>query len=257
MPKRELKIWEVLHRVAILSHLLSTPATIGIAWIIGVMSANVPFISAFGLFGISVTCLAAFLILSLCMFLQSKTKPKSRTTYNGELKLADRIFRWKGWQWVILITCAAVGCCFLDLHPALPAGWRASDVTHPIASYKELRSNRIVGKSVLLSAVPRTPGRFEIADKRFEQCEIMGPIVVAPSECDFWQNIMVIPDGNIESILLETKSHTLIGVVGLVHCQFIQCTFGGLSFIGDADSLNNLRKNTGFLPVTPWSELHK
>lgn len=56
----------MLGKLANIAQLLSTPpATIGIAWIISMFSQNVPFISAFGWFGILCSWLTALLILSL------------------------------------------------------------------------------------------------------------------------------------------------------------------------------------------------
>ena len=171
---------------------------------------------------------------------KSKAIAKSKGGKIKEVK-PNGFFLWWGWRWIFLVSCVIVGLRFVDTRPVLPMGVNLSKITLPIASYSEMRGQQITGRTVILSAMPRFSVPFVIKNKKFYKCIILGPAVVA------WDNNIVIGQcafngHDIESCLLETKSKYNDSAILLDNCEFLQCDFGGISFIGDSNTLDVIRK---------------
>src|SRR5689334_3371820 len=151
------------------------PITLGVSWFVGVLSQNVPFVTAYGLFGMIVITTLFFLVFSLIRrlwFPKSKKKGGNDQAEPGIQKFFQS--KWIGWGF--LIVCIVAGLCQIEVRPRLPLGFPPSEVTHPIASRNEMRKGRITGRSVIISEVPRaTDNPVVISDKTFYQCQIIGP----------------------------------------------------------------------------------
>ena len=211
------------------------------------LGQNVPYISAFGMFGVFVTGLGVLLVLSLVVCLQTIVKRKRRSIQATPTGRFEKIIQWKIWRWLIFAACLIIGISFLELRPKLPYGLSPSAISLPIASYREMSKNAIFGKTVIITAVPRNlASPMALKDKTFQNCLIIGPAVLAPTSnnafvlCQFG----VLPSG-VNSILLQSDSTMRIGMIEVQNCKFIQCQFLGISFVGDAHFLDDLRKSAG------------
>jgi hypothetical protein len=176
--------WEWINRLANLQGLFSIPIMLGVSSISGVLAQSVPYISAFGLFGIFCSGLGTLLVLSFCGYIRSKTQfKKNKTTPDAVPTKCQKFIQWWGWPWLILITCSIISYHFFEMRPKLPSEVSPSSITLPIASYKELSKSAISGKTVMVAAMIRgTSVRMSIRDKVFSNCLIIGPAVLAPTD---------------------------------------------------------------------------
>lgn len=237
--------WQFIGKFADVQQLFSVPITIGISSIGATLSQHVPFISAFGLFGLFCVAVGIFLLLSICVWLRPKSKNKARSGTAVENGMLSRILDWKGWKWMICAACVIVSLWFVDSHPPLPAGINPALITLPIASYREMRESTIVGRTVILNAVPRSKLLSTVIEaKTFEHCLILGPAVVGliyPNT--FHATGFDIAEPTRESILMETKSPVSVGVIGLSKCTFEYCKFNSISFCGTHEQIEEMRRS--------------
>jgi hypothetical protein len=93
-------------------------------------------------------------------------------------------------------------------------------------------------QAVLIALVDRDEGA--IRDKTFDGCEINGPAVVAPTDCNFDGCTF---NGDPEALMWEVPQGTRrIGLVGLVRCQFRNCTFTDIGMAGTPKTIADFRK---------------
>jgi hypothetical protein len=236
--------WKQLDRLnAVWALLFSQPVLWGASVIIAVLGQHVPLISAFGGFGMAVTCVASFLLLSACAALQAYAKRNSRKAQQEPAGRFHSLIRWKWWPRIILIVCVVVGAFFIDTRPKLPQDFNPSALSLPIATYREMRAATIVGRTVLISEVPRD-GAF-IKGKTFSQCHIIGPAVLAPTgHFLFEMNAILAPGAGKEGAILETHGNAMSGMIFLKDCVFTMDTFEIISFAGTKEAMDKLRNGT-------------
>ncbi len=87
--------------------------------------------------------------------------------------------------------------------------------------------------------------RSLVEDKRFEDCEILGPAVIAPLEGVHFLNSSF--GGNFESVFREVpQGLPLIGVVALRRVIFDRCQFTNIGIVGTHEFIAMASK--GFVP---------
>jgi MFS family permease len=239
-------LWEKLGRFVLLKELFSGPVIIGFSALTAMLSQREPFISALGWFGMICTGLGACLVLSLCAWLQSKAFGEKRTADKVEEGRIYKIVHWWGWQWLFLAVCLIVSCLFIDSRPRLPSWEKPGVITMPIASYREMQKEKVVGRTVLINEVPRdSQDPMHIKNKIFEHCVILGPAVLALThtlmvscELQSWKSA--------DDILLESKSNIGIGILTADHCGFNQCQFVFITFAGNEQTIDQIRKAANY-----------
>lgn len=234
MSKRTSRVWEFAEKFVILKEIFTTsPVLAGLAWLIAMFGQSVPYISAFGLFGIIVTAVIAFLVFSVCLALQSVSKKKRSPQRMPQTPL-QKVIQWRIWRWLIFTACLITGSFFLDLRPTLPSGISPSEISLPIASYRDMKETRIIGKTVILGQVPNARPMV-IENKEFDSCLILGPAVVTGIGANhFWGN-QFDTFTDPRDILLETKTPIRIGMIVLTDCTFKMCEIRYISFAGDSN----------------------
>lgn len=75
-------------------------------------------------------------------------------------------------------------------------------------------------------------------DKVFDHCRIKGPAVISLTNsqvtgCSF--------DGDLATTFIITTNKTAIGILGVVRCKFIDCTFENVSIIGSQETVEKMR----------------
>lgn len=232
-------VWITIGRGADILSLLSTKiVSLGISCLMGATAQNVPTVSTLGFFGMGMVTILCLFILTLTAWLgerSAKTK-----------KFATRISGHGKWQkilrWIFGIGLIGAAIYQIELRPTLPLGISKAEVLHPIATYSEMNKPVIRGRTVIVTALPRKRGStLLIADKRFEQCQIIGPaalLIVPPFEMSQCQVAGV----DREGVFFETKSKVGgTGMIGLGNCKFHQCSFLGISFAGNTEIISKLR----------------
>lgn len=255
------KSWQFLERASILKDIFfAGPVQAGIAWVIGVMAQHVPVISALGIFGILACGLVAYLVLSGCNALNAFAKKRARSSTTTAPSRLMKFFMWRGWKWVVAVALFVVGALAIETRPPMPRGIPIQAITLPVATHSQLNQPEVHGKSVILSHVPRSPEHpMLIRNKTFQNCEIIGPAVVAIrnsndlKQCTFmiienrpWDKRQIRRAGegedlSIEWFLLEYKGDTTVGMLGVESCSFNKCTFIDVSFAGPSNILHNFR----------------
>jgi len=237
------KLWDLLHKVALVKELFSAPIIYGLSWLGAMLSQYVPVVSAFGWFGIFFSGIGTYLLLSICARLQAGGKWGNRRATVQEYGRIDRIMKWRGWQWIIFAACVVIGCSFLELRPRLPSWVSPTLISMPIASYREMQKDKIVGRTVILTEVPRSQKEpLVIENKTFEHCVFWGPaVVVLVSGDDFEHNLIGAAERNPDDVLFITKAQILDGVIGFRGCTIKQCQFREISFVGSAEEIERLR----------------
>lgn len=232
-PKKKTGLWEVISRASNLQGLFSVPIMCGISSIGAMLSQHIPIISAFGGFGIFCSFLATLLILSICSWLKFKTKKNIPKT-EIDPPWWKGLILWAGWKWIIMIDLFLISYCFFDSRPPLPIGIMPSNILFPIASYNDMQQSNIVGKSIIITAMPRNEPPLAIKNKRFENCQIIGPAVLGLSgELFLEQCRFGVLNRDPDSIFLETKSEDILaGFTEMRDCQFVQCHFLAICFAG-------------------------
>jgi hypothetical protein len=83
-----------------------------------------------------------------------------------------------------------------------------------------------------------------VRDQTFVDCEIRGPAIVHPVECEFVSSTF---DGSLDEVLWEVSPERsrILGVVGLERCRFENCTFSEIGVAGTKEVLEQLRGELG------------
>ena len=93
---------------------------------------------------------------------------------------------------------------------------------------------------------------YNIKDKLFEKCTILGPAVVAFSGNNILQLCSIeSPSNNSDAVLLESKGPMTIGEIGLKNCHFKECTFVFVSFVMTKDQESYFIENVKPVQLSP------
>jgi hypothetical protein len=256
------KHWKFIERASIFKDVfISGPLVAAYSWLIGVMGQHIPIVSTSGLYGIVMASLFALLLLLVIKKVQAKKARRARTQA-GQTSRLDKVIAWWGWKWIIAAALFVGGAFAIETRPPLPLGVPLNRIELPIASFADMGKSNILGKSVILGALPRDGGNpSKISHKRFDRCQIVGPAVIhlfRPFELG--QNQFRSGDMDFETMLLETRSRIIpgtngqllmilqAGAIAMVDCRFIQCTFEDISFVGTPEDIDLIRKEAGLLP---------
>jgi hypothetical protein len=139
----------------------------------------------------------------------------------------------------------------------LPKWVDLRQVRRPVVTKEEMEDKVIEGKTIFMTQIPISihssitrlrgiaPPALRISDKTFNDCDFIGPGVVAfrqdtlVNHCEF-----VLPTGaDIESIFLLTRGAYMFGVIPFVNCGFNNCRFADIAFAGTEETLNILRND--------------
>lgn len=236
--------WSAAQKATIITDILfSAPVMIATSSLIGVLGQHVPVISTFGLYGIIVGALFVLLLLYLIKALQVYAQKKARATRGTqEPPRWVRVAKWRLWKFGIALVIFGIGVVKVETRPPLPLGVPADRVKHQIASYRDMKKDVVRGKSVIVGALPRSRHDSTlIQNKLFEQCQILGPAAIMMAG----NSRVSLPIFQVNSaegdLLLEAKSPNVYGVLRFTNCHFLQCSFEGVSLVGDSNELKNIR----------------
>jgi hypothetical protein len=83
-----------------------------------------------------------------------------------------------------------------------------------------------------------------VRDQSFVGCEIKGPAIVHPMECEFVSSSF---DAALEDVFWEVplERQRVLGVVSLERCRFENCTFTDIGIAGTRETLDRLRAELG------------
>ena len=135
-------------------NILSAPVLAGISCLGATMTQRVPYLSNFGDFGMLMFAICIFVLLSLGKWLQHQAAPVSARKNPKTLTKYQKIILWWGWKWIIFISFVFAACLLIDFKPTLPAFVNPSQISLPVASFREMNQSSIIGKTVILSQVP-------------------------------------------------------------------------------------------------------
>ncbi len=81
-------------------------------------------------------------------------------------------------------------------------------------------------------------------DQSFVGCEIKGPAIVHPTDCEFVSSSF---NGALEDVFWEVplERQRVLGVVSLERCRFENCTFTDIGIAGTTETLERLRAELG------------
>jgi type IV secretory pathway VirB2 component (pilin) len=232
----------VLSLINNLVTLFNGPLAVGIAALGSALSQNIPSISAYGGFGVIVVGLLLFLVAAaasaLWMYVAGRLNERRPAKKKGATnKLV----------WCVALACVGLGIFFYRHAPPLPPGIPETVLELPMATYRELRQNKIVGRTVVLNQLPQEPGRATtIQNKAFENCILLGPAVITlPSnnvvrQCRFDS---LRPGGTIDDMLLVSHGEKMVGMLGFYDCRFEMSTFVGVSFASSREGADMIKRS--------------
>lgn len=113
-----------------------------------------------------------------------------------------------------------------------------------LATPDELLSSSLNGLTIRLTDLARESDL--ITNKTFENCRIYGPAVMGANDTDIFYNCEFY--GNKNEMLITTINYSAIGVVGCNNCVFRNCQFYRISFIGNADYIQNVEVQIQWIP---------
>jgi hypothetical protein len=232
----------VLSLINNLVTLFNGPLVVAVSALGSALSQKIPFISAYGAFGL--------LVVGLLLFFVSAAASALWVWVAGKLN-EGRAAKKKGATnklvWSVAIACVFLGIFFYRHAPPLPAGIPPAVLELPMATYRELQQDRIVGRSVVLNQLPQVPGRATtIQNKVFENCILLGPTVIAmPSntvvrQCRFES---LRSGGTIDDMLLISNGEKMTGMLGFYDCRFEMSTFVGVSFASSREGADMIKRS--------------
>jgi hypothetical protein len=234
-----------------ISSLLSFPPVMaGMSALLAVLSQNVPMLSGSGVFGMGVIFFIAYLSVSLSAFLQSKAQRKIRrddAQANRLKKCLNSI--WVGWVVAAVFVGVSIYFLLLNLRPRFPTGYSGLVPKHAIASFREMRSKELIGKTIILSAVPFDEGtNLFISGRTFDQCQLLGPTVIAIDGCRIVQAKFNAPR---EFFMLESFGTATVGVTHFQSCRFSQCTFDNIAIVVRSNEFEEVSRNIEYYTNAP------
>jgi hypothetical protein len=83
-----------------------------------------------------------------------------------------------------------------------------------------------------------------VRDQSFVDCEIKGPAIMRPTECEFVSSSF---DGALDEVFWEVplERQRFLGVVSVERCRFENCTFTDIGIAGTKEALDKLRGELG------------
>ena len=112
-----------------------------------------------------------------------------------------------------------------------------------LATEAELRSRVVEGKAFKIAMLAE---HNRIDDRTFHNCVIYGPAVIASTGfTDAKHCVYTVPPEQMYVVMAEDRKPRA-GFLIAHDCEFKQCRFIGISFVGDADAIEKMRK----LPVS-------
>jgi hypothetical protein len=123
--------------------------------------------------------------------------------------------------------------------PALPPeSDRLSAPRVPLASQPKVFTNERVRLSDLVDEIT-----FVIKGKTYEDCDILGPAVVALSGVGTMDHVRFVTD-DLDEVLWEVEPENArrLGVIGLDSCVFRRCRFIAVGVAGTPELTERLRK---------------
>jgi len=83
--------------------------------------------------------------------------------------------------------------------------------------------------------------RSLVEDHEFEDCELVGPVVLAPLDHVNFSNVMF--DADLDAVFYEVSGDRgMTGVVGLRRVEFSTCRFRNIGIVSTAEVIRNLRQ---------------
>lgn len=119
----------------------------------------------------------------------------------------------------------------------------------------DLRGREFKNKCLFIHDIPRDPGdHITIYDKHFEECDILGPAVIALSSTTFWEDcIYRIPSEHSESLFFPVANDRKVyGVIMTSNCSFRRCTLYGVAFAANRKDIQAIKDVIMWQPGSPF-----
>ena len=86
-----------------------------------------------------------------------------------------------------------------------------------------------------------------VADETFVGVTFLGPMVVAPIDCEMVECSFEGPRDDPDAMLwpLPTSNTFVVGPLAFLRCRFLNCTFRGVGFAGPPNVLDAIRQVVG------------